>query len=64
VIPKECRRLIEVDCSIAIVSKHSAREKSIPQGHPTSLRGGGMGIMPMIHGLEARATSAKVLVRL
>jgi putative DNA methylase len=29
VIPKECKRLAEVDFPIAVVSKHSAREKSI-----------------------------------
>jgi len=38
--PKECKRLIEVDFPIAVVSKHSAREKSIRHGHPSSPRGG------------------------
>jgi len=33
VIPKECKRLAEVDFPIAVVSKHSAREKSIRHGH-------------------------------
>jgi len=28
-IPIECKRLAEVDSPIAVVSKHSAREKSI-----------------------------------
>jgi adenine-specific DNA methylase len=28
-IPKECKRLAEVDFPIAVVSKHSARQKSI-----------------------------------
>jgi hypothetical protein len=28
-IPKECKRLAEVDFPIAVVGKHSAREKSI-----------------------------------
>jgi len=28
-IPKECKRLAEVDFPIAVVSKHSAREKSM-----------------------------------
>jgi len=37
VIPKECKRLIEVDFPIAEVSKHSAREKSIRHGHPSTL---------------------------
>ncbi len=36
-IPKECRRLAEVDFPIAEVSKHSAREKSIRHGHPSTL---------------------------
>jgi hypothetical protein len=27
-IPKECKRLAELDFPIAVVSKHSAREKS------------------------------------
>ena len=36
-IPKECRRLAEVDFPIAVVSKHSAREKSIRDAHPSTL---------------------------
>ncbi|MBC7170735.1 DUF1156 domain-containing protein, partial [Candidatus Bipolaricaulota bacterium] len=36
-IPKECRRLAEVDFPIAEVSKHAAREKSIRHGHPSTL---------------------------
>lgn len=36
-IPKECRRLAEVDFPIAVVSKHAAREKSIRHGHPSTL---------------------------
>ena len=36
-IPKECKRLIEVDFPIAVVSKHAAREKSIRHGHPSTL---------------------------
>jgi adenine-specific DNA methylase len=36
-IPKECKRLIEVDFPIAVVSKHSAREESIRHGHPSTL---------------------------
>jgi putative DNA methylase len=36
-IPKECKRLAEVDFPIAEVSKHAAREKSIRQGHPSTL---------------------------
>jgi putative DNA methylase len=36
-IPKECKRLAEVDFPIAVVSKHSAREKSGPKGHPSTL---------------------------
>jgi putative DNA methylase len=36
-IPKECKRLAEVDFPIAVVSKHAAREKSIRQGHPSTL---------------------------
>jgi len=37
VIPKDCKRLAEVDFPIAEVSKHSAREKSIRHGHPSTL---------------------------
>lgn len=37
-IPKECKRLAEVDFPIAAVSEHSAREKSIRQGHPSTLQ--------------------------
>jgi putative DNA methylase len=37
VIPKECKRLAEVDFPIAVVSRHSAREKSIRHGHPSTL---------------------------
>ncbi len=36
-IPKDCKRLAEVDFPIAMVSKHSAREKSIRHGHPSTL---------------------------
>ncbi len=36
-IPKECKRLAEVDFPIAEVSKHAAREKSISHGHPSTL---------------------------
>jgi putative DNA methylase len=36
-IPKECKRLAEVDFPIAVVSKHSAREKSVRYGHPSTL---------------------------
>ena len=36
-IPRECKRLAEVDFPIAIVSKHAAREKSIRHGHPSTL---------------------------
>ncbi|PWB47588.1 MAG: DNA methyltransferase [Candidatus Methylomirabilota bacterium] len=36
-MPKECKRLAEVDFPIAEVSKHSAREKSIRHGHPSTL---------------------------
>ena len=36
-IPKECKRLAEVDFPIAEVTKHSAREKSIRHGHPSIL---------------------------
>jgi putative DNA methylase len=36
-IPKECKWLAEVDFPIAVVSKHSAREKSIRHGHPSTL---------------------------
>lgn len=36
-IPKECKRLAEVDFPIAVVSKQAAREKSIRHGHPSTL---------------------------
>src|SRR5438874_2806943 len=36
-IPASCKRLIEVDFPIAAVSAHSAREKSIRHGHPSTL---------------------------
>jgi adenine-specific DNA methylase len=36
-IPKECKRLAEVDFPIAEVSKHSARKKSIRHGHRPAL---------------------------
>ncbi len=36
-IPKECKRLGEVDFPVAEVSRHSAREKSIRHGHPSTL---------------------------
>ena len=36
-IPRECKRLAEVDLPIAVVSKHAAREKSIRHGHPSTL---------------------------
>src|SRR5437867_10395190 len=36
-IPASCKRLIEVDFPIAAVSEHSAREKSIRHGHPSTL---------------------------
>jgi len=37
VIPKECKRLAEVDFPIAQVSEHSARDRSVRVGHPSSL---------------------------
>src|SRR5713226_7357818 len=36
-IPKACKRLAEVDFPIGAVSAHSAREKSIRHGHPSTL---------------------------
>ncbi len=42
-IPKECKRLAEVDFPIAVVSKHAAREKSIRHGHPSPCISGGRG---------------------
>ena len=36
-IPKECKRLAEVDFPIPVVSKHAARGKSIRHGHPSTL---------------------------
>jgi putative DNA methylase len=36
-IPRECKRLAEVDFPVAEVSRHSARKKSIRHGHPSTL---------------------------
>ena len=36
-IPRECKRLAEVDFPIAKVSQHASREKSIRHGHPNRL---------------------------
>jgi adenine-specific DNA methylase len=36
-IPKDCKRLAEVDFPIAVVSRHAAKEKSIRHGHPSTL---------------------------
>ena len=36
VIPRECKRLAEVDFPIAEVSRHAVREKSIRHGHPST----------------------------
>jgi adenine-specific DNA methylase len=36
-IPRECKRLAEVDFPIAVVSKHALREKNIRHGHPSTL---------------------------
>ena len=36
-IPRECKRLAEVDFPIAEVSRHASREKSIRHGHPSTL---------------------------
>jgi len=36
-IPRECKRLAEVDFPIAVVSKHAVREKNIRHGHPSTL---------------------------
>ena len=36
-IPRNCRRLAEVDFPITEVSKHAAREKLIRKGHPSTL---------------------------
>jgi adenine-specific DNA methylase len=35
-IPKDCKRLAEVDFPIAEVSRHAAREKSIRHEHPST----------------------------
>ena len=36
-IPRNCKRIAEVDFPIAVVSKHAARKKSIRHGHPSTL---------------------------
>ena len=36
-IPRQCKRLAEVDFPIAEVSKHAVKEKSIRHGHPSTL---------------------------
>ncbi len=43
-IPKECKRLIEVDFPIAVVSKHSAREESIR--HANCLNSSAISLLP------------------
>lgn len=37
-IPKQCKRLAEADFPIAVVSKHSAEEKSIRHGQAAAIR--------------------------
>ena len=36
-IPRNCKRLAEVEFPFAVVSEHAAREKSIRHGHPSTL---------------------------
>src|SRR5262249_1502839 len=36
VIPRECKRLAEVDFPIAVVSRHALREKNIRHGNPST----------------------------
>lgn len=36
-IPKECKRLAEMDLPIAEVSRRAARERLIRHGHPSTL---------------------------
>lgn len=36
-IPKDCKRLAEVDFPIAEVSRHAAKEKNLRHGHPSTL---------------------------
>lgn len=36
-IPRECKRLAEVDFPVARVSKHAAREKSLRHAHPSTI---------------------------
>jgi adenine-specific DNA methylase len=36
-IPKDCKRVAEVDFPIAEVSRHAVREKATPPGHPSRL---------------------------
>jgi len=38
VIPKDCKRLAEVDFPIAVVSRHAVRDKSIRHGHTSTLQ--------------------------
>lgn len=52
-IPKECKRLAEVDFPIAVVSRHSAKEKSILSFAKT---GSGIGVGTADH-LPELATS-------
>jgi hypothetical protein len=56
VIPKDCKRLAEVDFPIAEVSRRAAREKSIRHGHPSTLHLWWAGVMP---GGAARAALAR-----
>jgi hypothetical protein len=52
-IPKECKRLAEVDFPIAVVSKHPAREKSIRHGHPSTLHAGPVPLRELKRGFGA-----------
>jgi adenine-specific DNA methylase len=36
-IPRDCKRIAEVDFPISVVSRHAAREKSVRHGHPSTL---------------------------
>ena len=53
-IPKECKRLAEVDFPIAEVSRHAARGKSIPMAMETIERGSRRSGLPKVS--NSRAT--------
>jgi len=55
-IPKECKRLAEMDFPITVVSKRSAWEKSVRHGYPSTLHIGGRTRRKESHGISHETT--------